>query len=158
MPAESDNRLSASPVLHPQTAALPQHVRSALQECAAQLNGFGAIALCGFPASGKSTAAAYLASSVGATVLDKDTLAPGLEQAVMLELTGDPHDRDSQTYRRLIAPHIYDGLLRTGLTVAARHPVVLDAPFLEVIRQAAGAGISLAERMRVRSGISSQHR
>ncbi|MEV5835399.1 AAA family ATPase [Nocardia sp. NPDC052112] len=91
----------------------------------------------------------------GCDRLGKDTLAPGLEQAVMRKLTGDPHDRDSETYRRLIAPHIYDALLRTALTVAAKHPVVLDAPFLEVIRQAARACVPLSVQMLARSGISS---
>ncbi|MFX0578758.1 AAA family ATPase [Nocardia nepalensis] len=155
VPAESESRPRTS-LLTATTPPLvvPQDIRSAIQQCAARLDGHDAVALCGFPASGKSTAAAYLASLVGATVLDKDTLAPGLEQALMRELTGDPHDRDSETYRRLIAPHIYDALLRIALTVAAEHPVVLDAPFLEVIRQAAHASLPLSVQMLARSGIN----
>ncbi|WP_327097058.1 ATP-binding protein [Nocardia vinacea] len=156
VPAESESRPSTSLLTTtPPPLVLPQDIRTAMEQCAARLDGRGAVAVCGFPASGKSTAAAYLASLVGATVLDKDTLAPGLEQAVMGELTGDPHDRDSETYRRLIAPHIYDALLRIALTVAVKHPVVLDAPFLEVIRQAARAGVPLSVQMLARSGINS---
>ncbi len=103
--------------------------------------------MCGFPGSGKSTAARYLAARAGASVLDKDSLAPRLEQSVMLRLTGDPFDRDSDTYRSVVAPGIYDSLIRTALTIAVRHPIVLDAPFLSPIRQAAAAGILLREHL-----------
>jgi hypothetical protein len=66
----------------------------------------------------------------------------------MRRLTGDPFDRDSDTYRELVAPGIYDSLIRTGLTVAARHPVVLDAPFLSTVRAAGAAGLPLGVVMR----------
>ncbi|WP_327118895.1 ATP-binding protein [Nocardia sp. NBC_01730] len=143
MPSELDRQ---------RTAVLPEAVKIALNKCAAELTG--ALVLCGFPASGKSTAATYVAGLVGATVLDKDGLAPGLEQAVMRELTGDPYDRDSDTYKAVVGPHIYDSLIRTGMIVAARHPVVLDAPFLEAIRQAAPQRMPLAEHLRTRSGLT----
>ncbi len=76
-------------------------------------------------------------------VLDKDQLAPVLEESVRRRPTGDPFDRDSDTYRELVAPGIYDSLIRTGLTVAARQPVVLDAPFLSTVRAAGAAGLPL---------------
>ncbi|MFI9507909.1 AAA family ATPase [Nocardia sp. NPDC052566] len=126
----------------------PQSVLAALDAVAKTLTSTGVIVMCGFPASGKSTAAAWIASQVGASVLDKDRYAPRLEQDVMRRLTGDPHDRDSDLYRSVISPGIYDGLIRTGLGIAGRHRVVLDAPFLSVIRQAAVAGRSLAHHMR----------
>lgn len=112
----------------------------------------GAVVLCGFPASGKSTAAEFLRSRTGAPILDKDRFAPLLEESLMARLTGDPHDRDSDTYRALVAPGIYDGLIRTALTVAAAAPVIVDAPFLSIIRAAHAAGRSLAEQFRVMSG------
>lgn len=37
----------------------------------------------------------------------------------MRELTGDPYDRDSDTYKAVVGPHIYDSLIRTGMIVAA---------------------------------------
>ncbi|WP_280402109.1 hypothetical protein [Nocardia carnea] len=66
----------------------------------------------------------------------------------MRRLTGDPFDRDSDIYRELVAPGIYDSLIRTGLTVAAQHPVVLDAPFLSTVRAAGAAGLPLGVFMR----------
>ncbi|MEV0110487.1 AAA family ATPase [Nocardia sp. NPDC050799] len=75
------------------------------------------LVICGFPASGKSSTARFLAARTGAVVLDKDRLAPMLEESIMGRLTGDPFDRDSDTYREVVAPRIYDSLIRTGLTV-----------------------------------------
>lgn len=62
--------------------------------------------ICGFPASGKSTAAKYLAAVIDAVIIDKDSFAPDLEESVMTELTGNPHDKDSATYMRVVNPHI----------------------------------------------------
>ncbi|MBF6173612.1 AAA family ATPase [Nocardia blacklockiae] len=117
----------------------------ALRDCAHRLDGCGVLVIAGFPSSGKSTAARFAAEVAGATVLDKDSYAPGLEDAVMAALTGNQFDRDSDTYHSVVAPHLYTGLVRVGLTVGARHPVVLDAPFLAIIRQAAATGNSLRE-------------
>jgi hypothetical protein len=52
------------------------------------------------PAAGKTTATQFLSGLIDSVVLDKDAFAPQLEEAVMSELTGDPHDRDSALYRR----------------------------------------------------------
>lgn len=125
---------------------------TALDAVAERLTGPGAVVLCGFPASGKSTAARYLSTRTGAPILDKDGFAPLLEESLMARLTGDPHDRDSDTYRALVAPGIYDGLIRTGLTVAAAGPVLLDAPFLSIIRAAHAAGRTLAAHFRAVGG------
>ncbi|MEU2258400.1 AAA family ATPase [Nocardia xishanensis] len=100
------------------------------------------------PSVGKSTAAGYLARVLGTSVLDKDRFAPLLEASVMARLTGDPYDRDSEVYRAVVAPGIYDGLIRTGLTLAPVFPVVLDAPFLSTIRDAAERGMRLSEHLR----------
>ncbi len=125
----------------------PAGTEAALRECARRLDGAGVLVVSGFPASGKTTAARFAAAVAGATVLDKDSYAPGLEDAVMAALTGDRFDRDSDVYHSVVAPHLYAGLVRVGVTVGARHPVVLDAPFLALIRQAADAGISLREQL-----------
>ncbi|WP_433678314.1 AAA family ATPase [Nocardia sp. CA-119907] len=144
MQAEDDQRVDA----------LPDSMRSALEDAISDRVGAarGAVVLCGFPASGKSTAAQHLAALTSAVVLDKDTLAPMLEQSVMARLTGDPFDRDSEIYRSVVAPGIYDSLIGTGLVVAQRHPVILDAPFLSPIREASAAGVLLGQYLRARSG------
>ncbi|MEV0355346.1 ATP-binding protein [Nocardia sp. NPDC050697] len=129
---------------------LPAATEAQLTRLATGLTG--AVVICGFPASGKSTAARFLHSRTGAPILDKDRFAPLLEETLMARLTGDPHDRDSATYRALLSPGIYDGLIRTALTVAASAPVLVDAPFLSVIRAAHAAGRSLAEHFRAVSG------
>ncbi|MEU6584017.1 hypothetical protein [Nocardia sp. NPDC046763] len=43
-----------------------------------------------FAAAGKSSVSRWLALQFGALVMDKDSFAPALEQAVMSELTGNP--------------------------------------------------------------------
>ena len=120
--------------------------QAALRECAQLLDGAGAIVCCGFPASGKSAAARFIASLTDAVVLDKDHYAHDLEVSVMSVLT-QPFDRDSEVYKSVVSPHIYTGLVRTGLTVALKYPVVLDAPFLGAIQQAADHGTSLNEHL-----------
>lgn len=82
-------------------------------------------------------------------VLDKDAFASRLEHDVMGRLTGDRFDRDSEVYRSVVSPGIYEGLIRTGLSIAARHLIVLDGPFLSVIRQANEAKRSLAQHLRI---------
>ncbi|MBF6227126.1 ATP-binding protein [Nocardia abscessus] len=139
---------------HPLGTAMSQPVAGVLRDAVTGLRDCGAVVVAGFPASGKSTAAAYLAEVLGAPVLDKDRFAPLLEESVMQKLTGDPYDRDSETYRTLVGPGVYDGIIRTGLTVAATHPVVLDAPFLSTIRQAAAREMSLSDHLRDYTGLA----
>ncbi|MBF6331867.1 AAA family ATPase [Nocardia transvalensis] len=131
---------------------LSASVMEALADCARRLDGRGLIVLCGFPGSGKSTAARYLAAVTGAMVLDKDAFAPGLESAVMTRLTGNPDDRDSDAYKSVVAPHVYDGLIRMATTVAARIPVIVDAPFLSLIQAAGDAGERFTDHLKSRVG------
>ncbi|MFI1919309.1 AAA family ATPase [Nocardia sp. NPDC020380] len=138
-----------------EVAEMPGTMKSLLRSSAKSLDGQGILAICGFPASGKSTAAQFVASITDASVLDKDDFAPTLEQAVMARLTENPFDRDSQDYKTVVAPGIYEGLVRVGFTIARQHPIVLDAPFLSLIHQAAKAEIPLGEHLRRLSGASS---
>lgn len=108
----------------------------------------GVTIVCGFPASGKSTAARYLAEHVDAILIDKDTFAPGLEESVMAELTGNAHDRDSELYMRVVNPHIYTAFVNEALSVGHRVPVVVDAPFIGFVRAAAQQGVSLSDYIR----------
>lgn len=105
----------------------------------------GVTVVCGFPASGKTTAARFLAELVDAVIIDKDTFAPELEESVMVALTGDPYDRDSSAYTRVVHPHIYTALVRQALSVGHHAPVIIDAPFLSHVRTAADRGIRLSE-------------
>ncbi|MGA6209323.1 AAA family ATPase [Nocardia testacea] len=115
--------------------------------------GNGVVVVCGFPASGKSSSARYLAQHLAAVLLDKDGFAPGLEEAVMQELTGNPHDRDSALYRRVVGPNIYDALTRNALHFGRYARVVVDAPYLEYVTAAAAAGVSLSEYIRAKSEV-----
>jgi predicted kinase len=110
--------------------------------------GVGVTVVCGFPAAGKSTAARYLADLVDAVVVDKDAFAPDLQEAVMAELTGDPHDRDSDVYARVVNPHIYSSFIQQAILVGHRIPVIVDAPFIGYICDAAKQRISLADCIR----------
>ncbi|BDT92494.1 hypothetical protein IFM12275_24700 [Nocardia sputorum] len=133
---------------------LTESQRQVLRDAVGGLGSCGAVVVCGFPASGKSTAADFLARVLGTAVLDKDRFAPLLEESVMARLTGDRFDRDSGTYRTLVAPGIYDGLIRTGLALASAFPIVLDAPFLSTIRAAAARGIRLSDYLRASTGVT----
>ncbi|MGW4848118.1 AAA family ATPase [Nocardia brasiliensis] len=127
---------------------LDARVCAELASATAALPDPGVVVVCGFPASGKSTAAKWLAAQLGAVVLDKDSFVPRLECDVMARLTGDSHDRDSEVYRSLVSPGIYEALTRTGFRIGAAHHVVLDGPFLSVIRAACAASRSLAQYLR----------
>ncbi len=109
--------------------------------------------MCGFPASGKTTAARFLADTLKTIIFDKDRFAPKLEESVMNELTGNPHDRDSTTYRRVVGPYIYDALVANALMVGQRDVVVVDAPFLEYARSALLAGVALSSYIRSKADL-----
>ncbi|MEV0773858.1 AAA family ATPase [Nocardia salmonicida] len=108
----------------------------------------GVTVVCGFPAAGKTTAARLLAELVDPVVLDKDTFAPRLEESVMAELTGNPFDRDSDLYRRVVSPHLYAALVQQAVIIARRCPVVVDAPFLGYVSAAGDRGQRLSDYIR----------
>lgn len=108
----------------------------------------GVTIICGFPASGKTTATRFLADLVNPVVLDKDTFVPQLEESVMSELNGNPFDRDSDLYRRVVAPNIYAALLSHAVRIGGRCPVLVDAPFLGHVQAAADNGVLLTDHIR----------
>jgi predicted kinase len=114
----------------------------------------GVTIVCGFPACGKSTAARYLAKLVDAVIVDKDAFAPDLEEAVMAELTGNPYDRDSDVYTRVVNPHIYSSFIQQALLVGHHIPVIVDAPFIGYIYDSARQRISLADYIRATAIVS----
>ncbi|WP_282779148.1 MULTISPECIES: AAA family ATPase [unclassified Nocardia] len=139
-----------NPTARPAVRSLPAEVRPPMADALDQIasEGCGGVTvICGFPASGKSTAAKYLAAIIDAVIIDKDSFAPDLEESVMTELTGNPHDKDSATYMRVVNPHIYAAFVHQALMVGHRVPVVVDAPFLGHVQTAAARGLSLSEQI-----------
>ncbi|MFB8281036.1 AAA family ATPase [Nocardia colli] len=137
------------PVYRP--SVLSATAQAELDHVAERLTRPAVVVICGFPGSGKTTAATYLATCCGAVVLDKDRFAPRLERDVLRALGSDPFDRDGELYRTVLSPGIYDALIRVGLSIGSRYPTVLDAPFLSVIRDAAESGSVLAPYLRRRA-------
>nr|WP_280422814.1 AAA family ATPase [Nocardia carnea] len=123
-------------------------MREDLVQAAVSIQDAGIVCICGYPASGKSSAARFLADRTNAVVLDKDHLAPMLEESVMRRLTNRPFDRDCSEYVEVVAPGIYDSLIKTGFNVARHHPVICDAPFLSTVRAAAAAAVPLSTYLR----------
>ncbi len=66
----------------------------------------------------------------------------------MAELTGNPHDRDSDLYRRVVSPHLYAALVGQAVTIARRCPVLVDAPFLSYITAASEQSQRLSDYIR----------
>ncbi|MFJ9365431.1 AAA family ATPase [Nocardia sp. NPDC101769] len=118
----------------------------------------GVVVVSGFPAAGKSSVSRWLASQSGALVLDKDSFASDLEQAVMSELTGNPHDRGSAIYRRVVGPHVYQALVKNALMIGQHHLVVVDAPFIEYVRTAAREGVSLGTYIKTKANSATETR
>ncbi|MFJ9368764.1 AAA family ATPase [Nocardia sp. NPDC101769] len=125
-------------------ARLP--MTEALDQIAEQA-AIGVTVVCGFPASGKSTAARYLADLIDAVIIDKDAFAPDLEESVMAELTGNPYDRDSNEYMRVVNPHIYRAFVHQAFVIGVRVPVIVDAPFIGHVQAAARRGVALSEHL-----------
>lgn len=136
-------KAAAAQVTEPSELPLSRATRAALHGVIDGLD-CGVVVVCGFPASGKSTSARYLAKVLRAIVFDKDSFAPALEESVMTELTGNSHDRDSPVYKRVVGPFVYDALVKNALMVGRHHPVVIDAPFIDYVRTASNKGVTLS--------------
>ncbi|WCN08735.1 AAA family ATPase [Marinomonas mediterranea] len=90
------------------------------------------ILIVGFPGSGKSTIARAIASSLGATYLDKDTICNSLT-GLLLEQNGEaPNARDnSALYKEKIMPLEYQTLFKVANdTLSSSSCIVIDAPFI----------------------------
>ncbi|MFI8977423.1 AAA family ATPase [Nocardia asteroides] len=136
----------------PTARSLSPAAQAVLEAVAGRARPGTVIVVAGLPASGKTTTSTTLADLSEAIVLDKDTYAPLLEQSIMSELTGDAFDRDSDTYRTMVSPHLYASLATVACAVAQKCPVILDAPFLSFVSAAAASGISLGDRIKAVAG------
>ncbi|MFS0885040.1 AAA family ATPase [Aeromicrobium sp. 179-A 4D2 NHS] len=87
----------------------------------------------GHAGTGKTTYGHRLAIKTGAVLLDKDTLSLPFVNVLCEQLTGDPDDRHTDTYRELVRPLEYQTLMAaawTNLTVSSAGVIVV-APFIE---------------------------
>lgn len=85
------------------------------------------IVVCGNAGTGKTTWAKALARSLGAALLDIDTVSEALVEAAQAELGRDPKDRDSADYKRVFREPIHETLF--ALAREAYGACVLVAPF-----------------------------
>ncbi|QGF22652.1 AAA family ATPase [Raineyella fluvialis] len=81
--------------------------------------------------SGKSTCAKSIARRLRAAYVDKDTVATGFTEALLVQAGTDPHERDNNAYYQ---DHVMDLEYETILRIATDNlllgmSVVLDAPF-----------------------------
>lgn len=80
--------------------------------------------------SGKTTVARLLAERTRAALLDKDTLATGFSEALLVALGSNPDDRESHTYLTCVRPLEYAQLEAAAVDVLSSGvSVVLSAPF-----------------------------
>jgi len=86
----------------------------------------------GYAGSGKTEFARFLSSISGWAFLDKDALTRRMTERLLLTLTGDPHDRHTDTYRREVRPLEYRCLLDAARTnIDCGVSIILAAPFVE---------------------------
>jgi predicted kinase len=83
----------------------------------------------GMPASGKSTFARELARRTNACLIDIDTSTEPLVQAAMAQLVGDPHDRDSPTFKQTFRAAIYDTLFAIADENLPHSDAIITGPF-----------------------------
>ncbi|ETA04000.1 putative kinase [Frankia sp. CcI6] len=106
------------------------------------------VMVAGFPGSGKTEFARFIAEITGWPLLDKDTLSRPLTESLLLATGDDPNDRHSDTYVGRIRPLEYRSMfdtafdnLRLGITTIVTAPFVRelgDARWVERMAKRAG--------------------
>lgn len=92
----------------------------------------------GFPGSGKTELGRVLARQTGWPMLDKDTTTRPVVEAALEILGLSPHDRESETYLRLIRPREYEALAAAALeNVGCGNSVIVTAPFIREFNDSA---------------------
>jgi predicted kinase/transcriptional regulator with XRE-family HTH domain len=85
----------------------------------------------GYAGSGKSEFARFLSALTGWCVLDKDVLTRPLVEELLTAHGLDANDRHSPTYRTLVRPFEYRGLMDAGdLNLRSGISTVVTAPFI----------------------------
>ena len=85
--------------------------------------------ICGLPAVGKTTFGKELAAKLGATFLDSDTSSDLLIQAAHRAADLDPHDRDSELYKKTYRLPVYETLFALASDNLPHTHVVIAGPF-----------------------------
>jgi predicted kinase len=92
------------------------------------------VVVSGFAGSGKTETGKMLAELTSWAVLDKDTMSRPFVESLLLRLTGDPHDRQSDVYLREVRPIEYQCLLKTGYeNLQYGASSILSAPFIREV-------------------------
>lgn len=91
----------------------------------------------GYAGSGKTEFAKTLARMYPAALLDKDTVSRHLVEKINFQLSGDPHDRESDLYLSDVRPLEYQCLLDTAIeNLANGTNVIATAPWIREIASA----------------------
>ncbi|MFE3494606.1 AAA family ATPase [Streptomyces sp. NPDC059175] len=97
-------------------------------------NSIVLVLVAGYAGSGKSEAGKLLSQALGWPLLDKDTLTRPLTESLLLQLNGDPDDRQSSTYVEAVRPLEYECLMKACWeNLECGVPVVAVAPFLSEV-------------------------
>ncbi|WP_422751217.1 AAA family ATPase [Micromonospora sp. WMMD1219] len=85
----------------------------------------------GYAGSGKTELGRMLARATGWPMLDKDTLTRPIVEAALEILGQSPHDRESETYLKLVRPREYEALSAAAEeNVQCGNSVIVTAPFI----------------------------
>jgi len=90
--------------------------------------------ICGAPGAGKSTYAQKLASNIGATLLDIDTVTERIVRLALREAGHDPDDRDSDYFKETFREPIYETLFDIARENNPFWEVVVVGPFTKELR------------------------
>lgn len=90
------------------------------------------IVIGGYAGCGKSELGRIITRLTGWPMIDKDTITRPVVETALEALGHSPHDRESDTYLRLIHPREHEALISTALeNVESGVSVVVTAPFTE---------------------------
>ncbi|WP_243422358.1 AAA family ATPase [Micromonospora globispora] len=85
----------------------------------------------GYAGSGKTELGRILARASGWPMLDKDTLTRPIVEAALEILGQSPHDRDSETYLKVVRPREYEALSSAAEeNVQCGNSAIVTAPFI----------------------------
>ncbi len=92
----------------------------------------------GYAGSGKTELGRVLARETGWPMLDKDTLTRPVVEAALEVLGCSPHDRESETYLKVIRPREYESLI-SAMTenVQCGTSAIVTAPFIRELHDTA---------------------
>lgn len=102
--------------------------------------------VCGLPATGKTTFGRTLAQRERAAFLDSDATTDLIIQAAHEAAGIDPHDRDSERYKRTYREPVYETLFNLAEENLTHVNVVIAGPFTSELREKEAWQKSLQKR------------